>query len=146
MEIRAARNANEAMVGSGGVCVWRESGVRRWFCVDAFGRNMASVVMTTFSYLIYFSKKCYKFWTLNATCKYNAAILQFNTKRYILVNFDRLRHSTQVFKQRPFLSYPHQLPIESVGAGTWNITLAPKVRRLKKAKKRCYKSYWIRRR
>jgi hypothetical protein len=51
------RNADEAMVarmvGSGGVCVWRksvESGVR--FCVGAFGRNLASVAVKTFSYLI----------------------------------------------------------------------------------------------
>jgi hypothetical protein len=51
-----ARNANEAvvalMVGSGGVCVRRESGVRRSFCVGAFGRNLASVAVNMFSHLI----------------------------------------------------------------------------------------------
>jgi hypothetical protein len=74
-----ARNANEAtvapMVGSGGVCVWRESvesGGR--FCVGAFGRNLASVVVKSFSGLIYFIKKFYKDFTFNAICKDNAAI------------------------------------------------------------------------
>jgi hypothetical protein len=56
-----ARNANEAMVefmvGSGGVCVWRESGVRGRFCVGEFGRNLASVAVKMFSHLIYFTKK-----------------------------------------------------------------------------------------
>jgi hypothetical protein len=37
-------------VGSGGVCVWQESGGR--FCVGAFGRNLASVAVKMFSNLI----------------------------------------------------------------------------------------------
>jgi hypothetical protein len=52
-----ARNANEAMIapmaGSGGVGVWRESGVRRSVCGGAFGRNLTSVAMV-FSHLIHF--------------------------------------------------------------------------------------------
>jgi hypothetical protein len=39
-----ARIANEAIVGSGGICVWQESG----FCshaVGTFGRSLDSVVM-----------------------------------------------------------------------------------------------------
>jgi hypothetical protein len=35
------------MMGSGGVCVWRESGVRR-FCVGAVGVNLASVDVKMF--------------------------------------------------------------------------------------------------
>jgi hypothetical protein len=45
-----ARNAKEAMVESGGVCVWRESGGR--FCVGAFGMNFASVAVKMFSHKI----------------------------------------------------------------------------------------------
>jgi hypothetical protein len=52
-----ARNTNEAVVapimGSGGVCVWRESGIRRSVCVAAFGRKFASIVVKVFSHLIY---------------------------------------------------------------------------------------------
>jgi hypothetical protein len=59
-----ARNENEAMVGSafGGSL---EPGGR--FCVGAFGRNLVSVAMKTFSHLIYFIK-------ISAICKDNAAI------------------------------------------------------------------------
>jgi hypothetical protein len=39
--------------GSGGVCVWRESGIRRSVCVAAFGRKFASIVVKVFSHLIY---------------------------------------------------------------------------------------------
>jgi hypothetical protein len=57
-----ARNANEAMVanmvGSGGVCVWQESGFSR--CEDVFAFN--------------FIKNVYKFCTFNAISKDNAAI------------------------------------------------------------------------
>jgi hypothetical protein len=45
-----------------------------WFCVDMFGRNLASVTMKLFSYLIYFIKKFYEFCTFIAICKCNAAI------------------------------------------------------------------------
>jgi hypothetical protein len=63
-----ARNENEAMVGSGGVCVWWESVV--WsqavvFCVGVFGRNLASVTMNMFSHLMCFIKKNYKFCTFH---------------------------------------------------------------------------------
>jgi hypothetical protein len=38
---QAARNANEAVVGSGRVSIWSESGVRLTvLSVGAFGRNM----------------------------------------------------------------------------------------------------------
>jgi hypothetical protein len=57
------------MVGSGRSL---ESGGQ--FCVGAFGRNLASVVMKMFSHLIYFAKKFYKFCTFGAICKDNAAI------------------------------------------------------------------------
>jgi hypothetical protein len=54
------------MVGSGGVCVLQESGVR--FCAGTFGRNLGfsrrEDVFTHF----------YKFCTFNAICKDNAAI------------------------------------------------------------------------
>jgi hypothetical protein len=36
------------MVGYGGVCVRRESGVRQSLCVSAFGRKLASVDMKIF--------------------------------------------------------------------------------------------------
>lgn len=36
------RNANEAMAGSGGVCVWREPGVRCRLYVCVFGREVVS--------------------------------------------------------------------------------------------------------
>jgi hypothetical protein len=53
--------------------VWSlESGGR--FCVGSFDRNLASVAVKMFSHLIYFVKKFYKFCTLNAICKNNAAI------------------------------------------------------------------------
>jgi hypothetical protein len=73
-----ARNVNEAMAvpmeGSafGGSL---ESG--SWFCISAFGINLASVTVKIFSNLIYFTKKFYKFYkfcTFNAICKDNAAI------------------------------------------------------------------------
>jgi hypothetical protein len=44
----------------------QESGGR--ICVDAFGRNLASVVMM-FSCLIYFIKEFYKFFTISAICE-----------------------------------------------------------------------------
>jgi hypothetical protein len=49
-----------------------ESGGR--FCVGAFGRNLASIVVKMVSCLIYIIKKFYKFCTFNAVCKGNAAI------------------------------------------------------------------------
>jgi hypothetical protein len=57
------------MVGSGESL---ESGGR--FCVCAFGRNLDSVSVKTFSHLMYFIKKLYTFCTLNSICKDNAAI------------------------------------------------------------------------
>jgi hypothetical protein len=58
-----------------------ESGAR--FCVGAVGRNLTSVAVKMFSCLIYFIKKFYKFCTLNAICKDNAAIncLTVNAKK-----------------------------------------------------------------
>jgi hypothetical protein len=53
--------------------VWNlESG--SWFCVGSFGKNLAFVSVNMFSHLIYFIKKCYKFFTFNVICKDNAAI------------------------------------------------------------------------
>jgi hypothetical protein len=40
-----------------------------------FGRNLASVAMKMFSYLLYVIKKFYKFYTLNVGCRDNAAII-----------------------------------------------------------------------
>jgi hypothetical protein len=60
------RNANKAMVESGGVCVWREFDSDGWLCVGTFGRNLASVAVKTFSSLAYFIKRFYKFRALNA--------------------------------------------------------------------------------
>jgi hypothetical protein len=61
-------------VGSGGVCVWRESGVRRsilcWCVWQESGFSHREDVFT-FNLLL---KRCYKFCTLNAICKDNAAI------------------------------------------------------------------------
>jgi hypothetical protein len=57
-----AWNANEAvmvpMVGSSEVYVWQESSPESGcqFCVGAFGRNLASVAIKMFSYLIYFQE------------------------------------------------------------------------------------------
>jgi hypothetical protein len=50
------RNANEAMVGSGGIYVWLNvvSGAR--FCVAAVGRNMVSFAMEMFSHSIFINK------------------------------------------------------------------------------------------
>jgi hypothetical protein len=42
-----ARNANEAVVGSGRMCIWQESGIRQ-FGFGALGRNLASVTMKVF--------------------------------------------------------------------------------------------------
>jgi hypothetical protein len=71
-----ARNENVAMVGSGGVCVWQESGVKSGiqFCVGAFGRNPASVTVNMFSRLTSFIKKFYKSCTFNMIFKDNAAV------------------------------------------------------------------------
>jgi hypothetical protein len=45
-----------------------------WFCVDAFGRNLASVTVKMFSHLIYFKNKFYKFCAFSVICKDNAEI------------------------------------------------------------------------
>jgi hypothetical protein len=66
-----ARNANETVVES---VFFRSLESGGWFCVGAFGRNLASVTMKMFSHLIHFIKKFYKFCTFNTICKDNAAI------------------------------------------------------------------------
>jgi hypothetical protein len=52
------RNINGAivasMVGSGCICVWLESIVRRSDLVDVFVRNLASAAVKMLSHLIYF--------------------------------------------------------------------------------------------
>jgi hypothetical protein len=57
----AARNTNKVMlapmVGYGEVFIWLESGVRHQFCVGAFGSNLASVEVKTFSHLIYLKER-----------------------------------------------------------------------------------------
>jgi hypothetical protein len=72
-----ARNAVETVVarivGSGGACVWPESGDSR-FCVGAFGRNLFSVAVRMFSHLIYLINRFYKYYTFNAVYKDNSAI------------------------------------------------------------------------
>jgi hypothetical protein len=64
-----------------------ESGGR--FCVGAFGRNLASVVVKMFLHLIYIIMTFYKFCILNAVCKDNAAIncITLEHKILIPVNF-----------------------------------------------------------
>jgi hypothetical protein len=44
------------------------------FYGGAFGRNLASVVVKIFSYLIQLAKKCYKICVFNAICRGNAAV------------------------------------------------------------------------
>jgi hypothetical protein len=68
------RNANEAMVEPGGVCVWQESGVRRsvlCWCVwqeSGFSRHEE---IFTFNLLL---KRCYKCCAFSAICKAIVAI------------------------------------------------------------------------
>jgi hypothetical protein len=73
--ILVARNENEAVlahiVGSGGVCIWRKSKVRRYVLYCAFVRNAGSVTMKRFLQLIYFIKKSYKYCTFCAIFKDN---------------------------------------------------------------------------
>jgi hypothetical protein len=74
----AARKANEAtvapMVGSDGVCFWRESGVRRsvlsWCIWLKFGFSRREDVST--SNLIH--KDIFKFCTYSVICKHDAAV------------------------------------------------------------------------
>jgi hypothetical protein len=73
-----ARNVNEAIVvpvlGSGGVCAWRESGVRRsGLCLCVWQESGFSRLKMC-SHLIYFINKFYKCCTFNAICKDNATI------------------------------------------------------------------------
>lgn len=56
-----------------------ESGGR--FCVGAFRRNLFSVAVNSFSNVIYFVKKCNKFCTFDAICKYIAAINCITSQR-----------------------------------------------------------------
>jgi hypothetical protein len=64
----AARNLNEN-VGSDGVCVRRESGVRWSVCVGIFSRNLAPVAVVMFLHSVYFIKKFGKCRTFKAICK-----------------------------------------------------------------------------
>jgi hypothetical protein len=65
-----ARNANDAMVGSGGICVRRESGVRRsvlcWCVWQEPGFSRREDVFTFYA--------LHGFCTFNVICKDNAAI------------------------------------------------------------------------
>jgi hypothetical protein len=65
------------------------------FYVDAFGRDLASVVIKMASRLIYFIKKLYTS-TFNAICKDNAAFL-FNIKRVYPTKFDWSRAKLNPF-------------------------------------------------
>jgi hypothetical protein len=64
MAALVARNENQAIVAavlrSGEVCVWLGSGIGKSFCVGAFGTNMLSGVVKTFSHLICFMKTFYE--------------------------------------------------------------------------------------
>jgi hypothetical protein len=74
-----------------------ESGGR--FCVGAFGRNLASVALKMFLYLIQFIKRFCKFCTFNVTFKNNAAInciIVQQKKRFIPVNFDGSYYATNL--------------------------------------------------
>jgi hypothetical protein len=79
-----ARDANEAMVGSGGFRIGRSLESGSWFCVSVFGSNLASVTVKMFSHLIYFTKKFYAFCTFNAIFKDDAAIncITFQHKKF----------------------------------------------------------------
>jgi hypothetical protein len=73
-----ARNANEVMVGSGGVCVWRESGAR-WsvLCLYVWQESGFSRREDVFTFnlpFFFLFQKFNEFCTFNAICKDNAAI------------------------------------------------------------------------
>jgi hypothetical protein len=75
-----ARNANDTMVGSGGICFCQESG--GLFCVVTFGRHLASVAVKTFSDLIYFIKKFRnKFSMQCAKITLKIIVLQFDKRK-----------------------------------------------------------------
>jgi hypothetical protein len=59
-----------------------------WFCVGAFGRNLASVAVKMFTHLICLKNKFSKVYTFNAICKDNGAI------NYITVQHKKV-HSRQ---------------------------------------------------
>jgi hypothetical protein len=67
-----------------------------WFCIGAFGRNLASVTRKMFSHLICFIKKFYKF------CNFNAIFRECSNKLYyystqetfISVNSDRAHYAS----------------------------------------------------
>jgi hypothetical protein len=87
-----ARNTNEALVGSGGICVWRKSVVWSQAVGFVFVR-LAEIWLQSpwrcFLHLIYFIQTFYKFCTFNAIFKDNIAINCINVKkRFIPVNFD----------------------------------------------------------
>lgn len=76
-----AKNASEAMVapmmGSGGICFWRDSNmwsqdVGLFLC--AFQKSSASAASKIFQHFIYFMKTMCKSDTFNAVCQDNAAI------------------------------------------------------------------------
>jgi hypothetical protein len=56
-----ARNANEAVVAHMVESAFGGSLESGRFCVCAFGRNLASIAVKTFSHLNYFIKTFYKF-------------------------------------------------------------------------------------
>lgn len=64
-----------------------ESGGRLYDC--AFGRNMASVSVKMFSYLVYFIKKFYEFVVFNNICKVNV-VINYITVQHKNVNLRQL--------------------------------------------------------
>jgi hypothetical protein len=64
-----ARNANEAVVGCGGVLSVVVS-----FLFSAFGRNLTSVAVKMSSHLVYATNGFYKSCTFSMICKGNSAI------------------------------------------------------------------------
>jgi hypothetical protein len=69
-----ARNANEAMVRSSGVCIFRSLESDGRFRGGAFDRNLAPVAVRMFSRLIYVKDKLCKSCSFNAICKGIATI------------------------------------------------------------------------
>jgi hypothetical protein len=90
---QATRNVNEAMVGSYGVFVWRESGVRRSvFVLVRLTGIWFSVTGKMFSHLINFIKKSYKCFIFNEICRDNISINYTSyaiQQKLIFLNFDR---------------------------------------------------------
>jgi hypothetical protein len=87
-------NENEAVVapivGSGGVCVWRESGVKRSVLCCCVWQESGFNGREDVSHFIYFFKKFYKFCTFNAVCKNNSAINCITVQHKIKVHSRQL--------------------------------------------------------